>query len=53
MDPMIMGPLLILLLGGGVGAAFYFVARQYVGRSGRDAYVAPGDTRAPDIRPPR
>lgn len=33
MDQMIMGPLLILLLGGGVGAAFYFVAQRYVGRA--------------------
>jgi hypothetical protein len=32
MDPFIMGPLLILLFGAGVGAAFYFVARSRVGR---------------------
>jgi hypothetical protein len=31
MDQMIMGPLIILLMGGGVGAAFYFVAQRYVG----------------------
>ncbi|MEN9936586.1 MAG: hypothetical protein RLZZ387_3165 [Chloroflexota bacterium] len=52
MDQTIMGPLLILLFGGGVGAAFYFVAQRYVGRSGIGTDTNPGtsSTRATDVR---
>jgi len=51
MAPSIMGPLLILLFGGGVSAAFYFVAQQAVGRTGYRADPNPGtgSTRATDI----
>jgi hypothetical protein len=52
MDQSIIGPLLILLFGGGVGAAFYFVAQRYVGRTGYSADPNPlsGSTRATDVR---
>lgn len=56
MDQLIMGPLIILLMGGGVGAAFYFVAQRYVGRvTSTGAYdasrvAADQSLHAPDVR---
>jgi hypothetical protein len=50
-DWTIIGPVIILLFGAVVPAAFYFVAQQHVGRTSRDPNPLPGERR--DLNVPR